>query len=332
VWSGSEPIEHYLDVTPRFQSEYGLQSFPVMSTIESFATPADMTPNSPVMRAHQKFANGDGNDRLLLYIRANYGEPKDFASFVYLSQLMQAEGIELAAEHLRSARPQSMGSLYWQLNDVWPGPSWSSIDYYGRWKALQFHAKRFYAPVDVVPIRRDGHTTLHLVSDRTTPFSATLRTRLYDMGGKLLGESKKTVDSAALSSTNIGEFSDAELLHGARPANTVASFDVIENGNVIAHHLLYFGVAKALALPRQPGLTARWRDEGKTLRISAKQLARGVWIDFGKLDADLSNNAFDLLPGEQVDITVNSKADPASLKTALKLTSLVDTVQPEAAK
>ncbi|MCT7000075.1 hypothetical protein, partial [Salmonella enterica] len=75
--------------------------------------------------------------------------------------------IELAAEHLRSARPQSMGSLYWQLNDVWPGPSWSSIDYYGRWKALQFHAKRFYAPVDVVPIRRDGHTTLHLVSDRT---------------------------------------------------------------------------------------------------------------------------------------------------------------------
>jgi beta-mannosidase len=152
------------------------------------------------------------------------------------------------------------------------------------------------------------------------------------MGGKLLGESKKAVDGAALSSTNIGEFSDAELLHGARPGNTVASFDVIENGNVIAHHLLYFGVAKALALPRQPGLTAKWRDDGKTLRISAKQMARGIWIDFGKLDADLSNNAFDLLPGEQVDITVNSKADPASLKTALKLTSLVDTVQPEAAK
>jgi len=332
VWSGSEPIDHYLNVTPRFQSEYGLQSFPVMSTIQSFAAPEDMTPNSPVMRAHQKFASGAGNDRLLLYIRGNYGEPKDFASFVYLSQLMQAEGIELAAEHLRSARPQSMGSLYWQLNDVWPGPSWSSVDYYGRWKALQFHAKRFYAPVDVVPIRRDGLTTLHLVSDRTTPFKATLRTRVYDMAGKQLSENSKPVDLAALGSTSAGELKDADLLHSARPTNTVASFDLIENGNVVAHHLLYFGVAKTLSLPKQPGLTAEWRDGGKTLRIGSKQLARGVWIDFGKLDANLSDNAFDLLPGEHLDIAVDSKADAASLKAALKLTSLVDAVQPETAK
>ncbi|QNK00116.1 beta-mannosidase [Dyella telluris] len=332
VWSGSEPIEHYLDVTPRFQSEYGLQSFPVMATIETFAAPADMSPNSPVMRAHQKFANGDGNDRLLLYIRGNYGEPKDFASFVYLSQLMQAEGIELAAEHLRSARPQSMGSLYWQLNDVWPGPSWSSIDYDGRWKALQFHAKRFYAPVDVVPIRRDGKTTLHLVSDRTTPFKATLRTRIVDMSGKQLSETSKPVDAAALASTPLGEFTDAELLRKAKPTRSVASFDVIEDGDVVAHHLLYFGLAKTLDLPKQPGLHADWVSDGdKTvLRVSAKQLARGVWIDFGKLDATLSNNAFDLLPGEHVDIAVDSKADLAALKSALKLTSLVDAVKPEA--
>jgi len=107
---------------------------------------------------------------------------------------------------------------------------------------------------------------------------------------------------------------------------------LIENGNVVAHHLLYFGVAKTLSLPKQPGLTAEWRDGGKTLRIGSNQLARGVWIDFGKLDANLSDNAFDLLPGEHVDIVVDSKADAASLKAALKLTSLVDAVQPETAK
>ena len=335
VWSGSEPIEHYLDVAPRFQSEYGLQSFPVMATIESFATPADMTPNSPVMRAHQKFANGDGNDRLLLYIRGNYGEPRDFASFVYLSQLMQAEGIELAAEHLRSTRPQSMGSLYWQLNDVWPGPSWSSLDYFGRWKALQYHARRFYAPVDVVPLRRDGHTTLHLVSDRTTPFKATLRTRLYDMAGKRLRESSKPVDAPALSSATAGEFSDAELLHGANPARSVASFDVIENGEVIAHHLLYFGLAKTLALPAQPGLSASWHAAGDAVvvTVSARQLARGVWLDLGNIDAQLSDNAFDLLPGESKDVTITSTAQASRLKAALKLTSLVDAVQsPQGAK
>ena len=107
---------------------------------------------------------------------------------------------------------------------------------------------------------------------------------------------------------------------------------MIEDGNVVAHHLLYFGLAKTLALPRQPGLQAQWRDDGKTLRISTRQLARGVWIDFGKLDANLSSNAFDLLPGEHVDIAVDSTADLASLKAALKLTSLVDAVQRETAK
>lgn len=332
VWSGSKPIEKYLDTTPRFQSEYGLQSFPVMATIDSFTQPEDRSPNSPVMRAHQKFANGNGNDRALLYIRDNYGEPKDFASFVYLSQVMQAEGIELAAEHLRSARPQSMGSLYWQLNDVWPGPSWSSVDYYGRWKALQFHAKRFYAPVDVVPIRRDGTTKVFVVSDRTQPFAAQLRTRLYDMDGKLLHESTKPVQANALSSTPAGTLTDKEWLRGADPKRTVASFELLEQGKPVARHLLYFGVAKTLTLPAQPELQAQWLDDGRVLRVSAKRLARAVWVDLGSIDAQLSENAFDLLPGEHVDIAVNSKADLASLQAALKLTSLVDAVQPAAAE
>ena len=97
---------------------------------------------------------------------------------------MQAEGIELAADHLRSARPQSMGSLYWQLNDVWPGASWSSIDYFGHWKALQFHARRFYAPLRLAPIRRDGHTEVFVVSDRTVPLDAQLSTHVLDMDGR----------------------------------------------------------------------------------------------------------------------------------------------------
>jgi beta-mannosidase len=301
-----------------------------MATIDSFTQPEDRSPNSTVMRAHQKFANGNGNDRALLYIRDNYGEPKDFASFVYLSQVMQAEGIELAAEHLRSARPQSMGSLYWQLNDVWPGPSWSSVDYYGRWKALQFHAKRFYAPVDVVPIRRNGTTNVFVVSDRTEPFAAQLRTRLYDMDGKLLHESTKPIQANALSSTPAGTLTDKEWLHGADPKRTVASFELLEHGKPVARHLLYFGVAKSLTLPSRPELQAQWLDDGRVLRISAKRLARAVWVDLGSIDAQLSENAFDLLPGEHVDIAVNSKADLASLQGALKLTSLVDALQPAA--
>jgi beta-mannosidase len=328
VWSGSEPISHYLDVTPRFQSEYGLQSFPVMATIKAFAEAADMAPESKVMRAHQKFANGDGNQRLLLYIRQEYGEPKDFPSFVYLSQVMQAEGIELAAEHLRSARPRSMGSLYWQLNDVWPGASWASVDYFNRWKALQFHAKRFYAPVDVVPLRRDGKTDVFAVSDRTADFEATLRTRVYDMGGKLLRDESQPVHAAALTSTSAAHFDDATLLKGADPRHTVVAFDLVEKGQIVAHHLLYFGAARTLALPA-PELTTTLRDNGHglVLTVTAKRLARGVWIDTGDLDVRLSDNAFDLLPGESVDIAVDGKVALDTLRHDLSVRSLIDALK-----
>ena len=328
VWSGSEPISHYLDITPRFQSEYGLQSFPVMATIKAFAESGDMQPESKVMRAHQKFANGDGNQRLLLYIRQEYGEPRDFPSFVYLSQVMQAEGIELAAEHLRSARPQSMGSLYWQLNDVWPGASWASVDYFNRWKALQFHAKRFYAPVDVVPIRRDGKTAVFAVSDRTADFAAVLRTRVYDMGGKLLHETSQPLRAAALSSTKVATVDDAGLLKGADPKRTVVSFDLLESGHTLAHHLLYFDAARALALPRPEISTAlREGENGVVITVTAKRLARAVWIDTGDLDARLSQNAFDLLPGESVDITVDGSTDIPALRAALTVRSLVDALK-----
>ncbi len=96
---------------------------------------------------------------------------------------MQAEGIAIAAQHLRAARPQTMGSLYWQLNDVWPGASWSSIDYAGRWKALHYYARRFYAPLMIAALRKDGMTTVSLVSDHTTPLHVHWRLRVLDMDG-----------------------------------------------------------------------------------------------------------------------------------------------------
>ncbi|MGD5997782.1 glycoside hydrolase family 2 protein, partial [Xanthomonas citri pv. citri] len=148
--------------------EYGLQGWPSLRTIGAFAKPEEQGIDAPVIRAHQKFLAGDGNSRLLKYVRGEYGEPRDFADFVYLSQQVQAEGIELAALHHRASRPRTMGSLYWQLNDVWPGASWSSLDYFGRWKPLHFHAKRFFAELAVAPLRRPGkrETELTLISDR----------------------------------------------------------------------------------------------------------------------------------------------------------------------
>ncbi|HEV6967043.1 MAG TPA: glycoside hydrolase family 2 protein [Roseateles sp.] len=331
VWGGSAPVETFLSTTPRFMSEYGLQSYPGMSTIAAYAKPEDLRLDSPVIRAHQKFgvsAGPDvGNDRVLFYVRKNYGEPKDFASFVYLSQVMQAEGIELAASHLRSQRPRSMGSLYWQLNDVWPGASWSSVDYFGRWKALQFHARRFYADVLASAMRREGNTNFSVVSDRVEKFDAEILLRVLDFDGRELRSERKTVTAAPLAVTPVWQRTDAELLAGGDPSRTVAFFEVKAGGRTLSRQAVYFAPPRALEL-RDPGLQARLEalpsrtGDAFKLSIKSRFLARSVWIDFGGLDVELEDNSFDLVAGEEVVVNLKSRASLQSLREQLNLRSM----------
>ncbi|GAB2535015.1 glycoside hydrolase family 2 TIM barrel-domain containing protein [Rhodanobacter koreensis] len=326
VWSGeAKPATEYLDITPRFQSEYGLQSFPVMRTIQAFADQGDLQPESPVMRAHQKYDSGNGNKRLLLYISRSYGTPRDFSSFVYLGQVMQADGIQLAAEHLRAARPQSMGSLYWQLNDVWPGASWSSIDYYGRWKALQFHARRFYAPLLVAALRHDGSTMVSLVSDRTTSLPARWRMRVMNFAGKVLDEHEESVTLPALTSIRVASYTDAQLLKGADPHATFAVFELIDGERTISRNLVFFDDARNLRLPA-PQVRSKLEvaPDGYTLTLGADKLARDVWVSFGDLDAEVSDNAFDILPGQSVTLVVKSRVALDRLRHALQIQNLAD--------
>jgi beta-mannosidase len=323
VWSGSAPIEDYLKDTPRFVSEYGFQAMPDMRTIRTFATPEEQTLNSQVMRAHQKFANGNGNDRLLLYLRRYYGEPKDFPAFVYLSQAMQAEAIELEAEHLRASRPRSMGSLYWQLNDCWPAASWASIDSFGRWKALQFHARRFYNDLLVAPIRQDGTTTVYAISDRTTPVQATVRTQVMNFDGRILSDSTTPVTMPPLSSTQVNSTKDEALLKDADPANTLVVFTMAVDGKNVSRRILYFRAARDLGL-LQAKVTAHViaGAQGLELTLHADALARDVWISFGDQDATLADNAFTLLPGESRTIPIKSNADASALESALHIQTL----------
>ncbi len=322
VWVGRKPVEAYLELRPRFASEYGLQAWPAMDTVRAFAGDAPLSVDAPVVVAHQKFLAGKGNERILEYIRMRYREPRDFDDFVYLGQAMQAEGIEIAALHHRASRPWTMGTLYWQLNDVWPGVSWSSIDYFGRWKALQFHARRFFAPVAVAALRDgEGTTTVSAISDRTTPVHGELRERLLDIvDGRVLRDERRPLDLAPLSATVLARRDDARLLAGADPARTVAVFDLQAEGEPPSRAVAYSLPPKALALP-DPGLSARLRRDrhGIRLDLSAAGFARGAWIDFPGLDARLSDNALTLLPGERRSLRVDAEATLPALRAALRL-------------
>jgi len=329
VWSGDAlPVTAYLDVTPRFMSEYGLQSMSAMATIDAFTEPSDRSIDSKVMRAHQKFDGGNGNQRLLKYVEREFGMPKNLATFAYLSQVMQADGIQLAAEHLRASRPESMGSLYWQLDDTWPGITWSSIDWYGRWKALQFRARRFYAPLLVAALRNHGSTTVSLVSDRTTPVAARWRLRVMDFAGKVIGQKQADVTLAPLSATRVGTFADAQLLHGDDPRKTFAVFELRVGDHVVSRNLVFFDAPKNLAMPL-PHIRTQFAktNDGYTLTLDSDKLARGVWLSFGDIDAEVSDNAFDLLPGQRVTLTVHSNAGLDTLRKALKVEDVADAMQ-----
>ncbi|MFT4257064.1 MAG: glycoside hydrolase family 2 TIM barrel-domain containing protein [Pseudoxanthomonas sp.] len=329
VWGNKAlPPTAYLDVTPRFMSEYGLQGWPVLRTISAFARPEEQGIDAPVIRAHQKFMAGAGNERLLHYVRMEFGEPKDFADFVYLGQAMQAEGIELAALHHRASRPYTMGSLFWQLNDVWPGASWSSMDWFGRWKMLHFHARRFFAPVAVAALRNaQGKTQVSLLNDRTDARNGELRLRVMSLDGEVLRDERKPVALPPLSASAIASYDDADLLAGADGKTRVAVFDLVVEGEPASRGVVYFTAAKHIAWPA-PEVDAQLRRDGDglVLDLHAKRMTRALWIDFGAIDADLSDNALTLLPGERVSLRVTSDADLPRLRDALTLRSLADTL------
>ncbi|MDR6786825.1 beta-mannosidase [Sphingomonas sp. BE138] len=323
VWSGSKPVANYLNSCPRFMSEYGFQAMPDLATIRDFAGTLDVSPTDAVMKAHQKFLAGEGNDRLLFYIRERLGEPRGLADYVYLSQVNQAQAIEMAALHQRACRPVTMGSLYWQLNDTWPAISWSSIDYDGRWKLLHHAARRFFADQVIVAEHTggsgDGATRVALVSDATAPVAAVWRVRALRTDGHVIDERSGAVTLAPLSATEVATLPDAEMFGMTDPKDSVVLAELSIGDRVVDRRIVERVLPKDVRWP-DPGLSARW--DGRTVTITATRLARAVMLDFGAVSARPSDDGFDLLPGERRTITVASPATPAQLRRALTLRSL----------
>ena len=326
VWHALAPPTDYLKVRPRFMSEFGFQSFPEMRTIRTFATPEDLDIRSTVMQTHQK--NHGGNERILTYMLREYREPKDFASFVYLSQVQQAEVIKLGAEHLRRNRPRTMGSLYWQLNDCWPVASWASVDYLGRWKALQYYARRFYDDVLVSPYAHDGKVEVYVVSDKLDALSGKLHARLMDFSGNVLLEKMQEVQIAAASSAVGLTLDEKELFGDAAKSDRRRSFLVVDlevAGRLASRNSVFFDVTHNLELPDAKIESSLAKTaEGYSLTLKSPVLARGVYVSFGDLEVGVSDNYLELLPKEAMTITLKTGVSQEQIQGALKVVSLTD--------
>ena len=330
VWFGWAPFSAQRGWTHRFQSEFGFQSFPEVRTLRTFAAEEDLNLTSHVMDFHQRSV-GRGNKCILAYIGDYLPFPKDLDATTWLSQVSQAECIRIAVEHARRSQPRCMGTLYWQLNDLWPAPTWSSIDSVGRWKALQHASRRFFAPVLVSALEDETkHTVaIHLSNHRPAGARFTVAWTVTDTAGRKLLAGAKNVDVGSQAGLAIETLDLAKLVEKHSARNLLVWLEAREGKTVVARNLVSVVRWKHLDL-RDPAIIttiASAEDGAFALTLKAKRPALFVRVQLADADADWSDNGFHLPAGQVRTISFRpwQKLTLAQARKRLSLTSLVDT-------
>ncbi len=295
VWHGGKPFEVYRQHFFRFCSEFGFQSFPCRKTMETFTLPEDRNAFSQVMENHQK--NPAANGKILQSLSAHYRYPKDYESLAYVSQLLQARAMKYGVEHWRRNRGRCMGAVYWQLNDCWPVASWSSIDWYGRWKVLHYWAKRFFAPFTASIVENGEQMEIWAVNESREPRKGVLRVFLRDSRLNMVFQTAVQAELPPLSSAKVFERDFSQLITGCgrRREELLFGFQLLEDGCPIGDGCTLFVPDKHFAL-EDPKLSLKLSraKEGFAIRISARAFARSVWLSLEGMDGVFSDNGFDI--------------------------------------
>lgn len=307
TWYGRKPFESFDSEIPRFMSEYGFQAFPEMKTIRTFAEEKDFELESPVMNAHQKATIGNAliKQTMSLY----YKVPAKFEDLVYVGLVLQGQGMRHGIEAHRRNRPYCMGSLFWQLNDSWPVVSWSSIDYYGNWKAMQYQSQRAFAPVLINAIKEGVDLCVYLISDELQDRDdVRLTVELMDFDGKSHGKWTQNGKLTANTSMLFLKKRVDEFLSKQDAATSFLRFTLkAKNGAALADEVFYFAYPKDQKLPEARIETSvKKRGEAIEMTLKTDKLARDIFIEVPVQGVRFSDNFFDLLPGQRKKITITS--------------------------
>jgi beta-mannosidase len=308
VWHSAKPFEHYRSIQPRFCSEFGFQSFPSQYTVATFTNTEDRNVSSRVMEVHQR--NEGGNARIVETLTRYFRFPRDFDQLTYVSQIQQALAMKTAIDSWRSLKPRCMGTLYWQLNDTWPVASWSSIEYGGRWKVLQYVARHFYAAVNVVAVPRDGQGRYAVVAVSDEPLAQELTVQvqavhlhtgaqrsLWSGACQLTHEAAQTL--VALDDAQVGAEEFVQLRWSAQGGAVTGCND----------HLVR--PYKDASLGQQPVQFTLL--DGYTVRLESPQVSFFVWLETPAAGR-FEDNAFTLLPGQAREVRWLG-AEPLDLAT-----------------
>ncbi len=320
VWHGSKSFTEYRKHRFRFCSEYGFESYPALKTIQSFCPPEEMNCFSRVMEGHQKCR--DGNMKILMYLADLYRYPVSFETLVYASQLLQADAIKYGVEHFRRCRGYTMGSIYWQFNDCWPVASWSSVDSFGRYKALHYAAAKFYAPVAMGLFLEDGRLAVNVSNETLSGFEGSLVLSLRDRDFNVLEEKRIPVAVDRLTSLDVYS---APAACGDKYTQFICARLYDGEGRLVMQQTELFAPPKHFEW-KKPNISLRFEEAegGILLHVKADTFAKGVYIDFEGCDPKLSDNFFDLCDGDEYTVTVKTDLDPAALAAAARVMSVYD--------
>ena len=321
VWHGGDDFNAFEDNVGRFMTEYGMQSFPSMSMVESFTHEKDRSLDSDVMNAHQKASLGTGN--LIKYIEDYYRVNDDFESIVGLSQIMQAEAIRFAVEAHRRNMPYCMGTLYWQFNDCWPVISWSSIDYGGNWKALHYAARRFFSPILVSIHDLNDKIEIHVINDQHHEVESGIRLGLFNLNGDVLFKDSSEINVEPFSSNIYRAFDKNDFLGGIDLSATVFRAELFVGGKVLSRAHQFFRRPKYLSIPSPEFAYEIERVGGKyVIIIKSKSFLCQVHLISIKVRGVFSDNYFEMLPGEVQMIDFESSENEELKKSELIIRTL----------
>ena len=327
VWHGEKPFTEYRKFFFRYASEFGFQSFPCLKSVKQFTLPDDRNIFSRVMERHQR--NQAANGKILSYLSQTFRYPNSFDDLLYASQLMQAEAIRYGVEHWRRNRGRCMGAIIWQLNDIWPVASWASIDYYGRWKALHYAAKRFFAPVMISaeeegelsqnPKINEYHPAPLEKSFRLNVCNETLRDvtgevvwALRTPDGAIVRQNQQTLTIPAMSAKWLDKVDCAD----ASLTGHYVSFAFVVDDVAVSEGTCIFCAPKHFEFV-DPRLTLETR--GDTLVVTSHAYAKQVWLESEDADLLLDDNAFDMNPGTKVVRVVKGTAEKVRVRSVWDL-------------
>ena len=325
VWHGRQPTSDFNIVRSRYFSEYGFQSFPELESVKIFAPYSeDWNITSEVMMAHQR-AGTYANPLIEEYLLKEYKKPKDFNSFLYMSQVLQGDAIKIAIEAHRRDMPYCMGTLFWQHNDCWPVASWASRDYYGRWKAQHYFAREAYRDVLVSPYAKGDTLSVFVVSDRLNDDNGTLNIKVVKLDGTQVAEHNTPVKIAANSSHVVYSTGVKALLKGAQPEDVIVVTQLSDNGGNIYTNNYFLVKQKDIDFPKV-NITQRVKPvkDGFEVSLRSDKFARAVFMSIDGIDNFFGNNYFDILPGQTVSTIVRTKLSQADFKKQLEVISLRD--------